>query len=56
MVFRLVLILGIIFTLFSCSKEKEVYEPTKKVNPYVLYEEGLEAFDRNDFFFASKKF
>ena len=56
MIFRLVLILGIIFTLFSCSKEKEVYEPTKKVNPYVLYEEGLEAFDRNDFFFASKKF
>ena len=56
MVFRLVLILGIIFTLFSCSKEKELYEPTKKVNPYVLYEEGLEAFDRNDFFFASKKF
>ena len=56
MVFRLVLILGIIFTLFSCSKEKEVYEPTKKINPYVLYEEGLEAFDRNDFFFASKKF
>ena len=56
MVFRLVLILGIIFTLFSCSKEKGVYEPTKKVNPYVLYEEGLEAFDRNDFFFASKKF
>ena len=56
MVFRLVLILGIIFILFSCSKEKEVYEPTKKVNPYVLYEEGLEAFDRNDFFFASKKF
>ena len=56
MFFRLVLILGIIFTLFSCSKEKELYEPTKKVNPYVLYEEGLEAFDRNDFFFASKKF
>ena len=56
MVFRLVLILGIIFTLFSCSKEKEVYEPTKKINPYVLYEEGLEAFERNDFFFASKKF
>ena len=56
MVLRLVLILGIIFTLFSCSKKKELYEPTKKVNPYVLYEEGLEAFDRNDFFFASKKF
>ena len=56
MFFRLVLILGIILTLFSCSKEKELYEPTKKVNPYVLYEEGLEAFDRNDFFFASKKF
>ncbi len=56
MLFRLVLIIGIIFTLFSCSKKKEVYEPTKKVNPYVLYEEGLEAFDRNDFFFASKKF
>ena len=28
----------------------------QQTNPYVLYEEGLEAFDRNDFFFSSKKF
>ena len=30
--------------------------PTVKQNPFETYKEGLEAFDRNDFFFASKKF
>ena len=50
-------ILIFFFTLFqSCSKDKLVYEPSEKVNPYELYKEGLEAFDRNEFFFASKKF
>ena len=28
----------------------------KRLNPYELYKEGLDAFDRNDYFFASKKF
>tara|TARA_B100001059_G_scaffold236719_1_gene289374 strand:- start:4260 stop:5099 length:840 start_codon:yes stop_codon:yes gene_type:complete len=54
---RLILIVIFSFTLISCSKEKEVvYEPTNKISPYVLYEEGLEAFNKNDYFYASKKF
>lgn len=43
--------------MLSCSKNNElVYEPTSKVDPYKLYQEGLEAFNENQFFFASKKF
>jgi outer membrane protein assembly factor BamD len=43
-------------TLFSCSKEEVIYTPSSKVDPYILYKEGLDAFERNDFFFAEKKF
>jgi len=46
----------VFFIFISCSKEEVVYEPSKKINPYESYEEGLEAFKENDFFFASKKF
>ncbi len=47
----------IIFFLFSCSKKDElIYKPSDKKNPYLLYEEAINAFDKNDFFFASKKF
>ena len=41
----------------SCSKDDGViYKPIEKSDPYVLYKEGLEAFEKNDFFFANKKF
>jgi outer membrane protein assembly factor BamD len=56
MLSRIILILSISFILYSCSKDNVVYEPDKKVDPYELYKQGLEAFDRNDFFFANKKF
>ena len=42
---------------FSCSKKDEIiYEPIKKENSYSLYKEAVTAFEKNDFFFASKKF
>ncbi len=44
------------FIFTSCSKEEVIYEPSKKINPYSTYEEGLKAFNQNDFFIASKKF
>ena len=51
----IIFILGVL--LFSCIKKEEViYEPQKQKDPFVLYKEGLEAFKKNDFFFASKKF
>ena len=53
---RYILILLLIFTFQSCSKDQEIYNPTNKLDPYVLYKDGLEAFERNQFFFAEKKF
>ena len=56
MIFRLFLILIISFSFYSCSKNNElVYQASKKVDPYILYKEALEAFEQNDYFFASKK-
>ena len=51
--------LVILFLLtLSCSsaKKEAIYEPSSKLNPYDLYKEGIEAFEINDYFFASKKF
>tara|TARA_B100001059_G_scaffold185421_1_gene187178 strand:- start:603 stop:1439 length:837 start_codon:yes stop_codon:yes gene_type:complete len=56
MVLRTISIIGIILLLFSCSKNKLIYEPTEKIDPYTIYKEGYDAFERNDFFLASKKF
>ena len=42
--------------VFSCSKKEPDYVPQDLKDPYVLYEEGFEAFEKNDFFFANKKF
>ncbi len=56
MIVRLTSALIITLVLLSCSKDELTYEPSKKVDPYVIYKEGLEAFEKNDFFFASKKF
>ena len=53
---KLFLIIILSFLVLSCSKEDTAYEPIKKESPYVLYKEGLDAFERNDYFFASKKF
>ena len=57
MFFRVALLIIIVFTLLSCSKNKEVlYEPTIKVNPYTIYNEAMESFNKNDFYYANKKF
>ena len=57
MVFRIIIICLLSITLFSCQKKKEIiYEPQKKISAFKLYEEGLNAFEKNDFFYASKKF
>ena len=54
---RIFSILLIFFILISCSKKQAIdYEPKDKVDPYVLYEDGLEAFAVGDYFFANKKF
>ena len=50
------LILILVFSLNSCSKKDFEYEPKDKANPYILYQEGFELFERGDYFYAEKKF
>ena len=57
MLIRFIIIIFLISSLNSCSKDKDsVYEPSKLLDPYNLYKEGLDAFKRNDYFYANKKF
>jgi outer membrane protein assembly factor BamD len=54
---RQFLLVFIIFITASCSKDKEVvYQPSLKDNPYTIYKEAMQSFEKNDFFYASKKF
>ena len=57
MILRLALVILISLIVLSCSKDKKVvYQQSEKLDPFVIYKEGLEAFEINDFFYASKKF
>ena len=55
---KIPIIIFFLIVLGSCSKKQEeiIYQPLEKTNPFELYKEGLTAFERNDFFFANKKF
>ena len=50
-----IFIFSVLF-LYSCSKKEAVFLPSEKVDPYILYKEGVEAFEKNDYFYANKKF
>ena len=58
MILRIFVIIILTINLNSCSKKNKeiVYEPKQKIDAFNLYKEGLDAFEKNDFFFASKKF
>ena len=58
MLSRIFFVLCISLILLSCSskKDKLIYKPSEKVDPYLLYQEGLNAFEGNDYSYASKKF
>ena len=45
---RLILII-ILFPFFLFVQKRMFYQPSDKVDPYVVYKEGLEAFENNDF-------
>ena len=50
-------IIYLLILLNSCSSNKEtIYEPSIKINPYESYKAGMDAFEKNDYFFASKKY
>ena len=53
---KLLLIIGIILIFQSCSKKDLTLEKKEIVDPYSLYKEGMQAFKKNDYFFANKKF
>ena len=53
---KLLLIIGIIIVFQSCSKKDLALEKKEFVDPYNLYKEGMQAFNKNDYFFANKKF
>jgi len=42
--------------LLSCSKEEAKYEPKPRSDPYKLYEDAYQAFEKGDYFYAQKKF
>ena len=57
MVVRILSSFLLILILFSCSKKNELdYEPSGRNDPYKIYKEAFDAFEKNDFFYASKKF
>ena len=53
---KIFLIFILVLALNSCSKKDVAYEPKDRVNPYKLYQEGFEAFEKGDYFYADKKF
>ncbi len=57
MIIRFLLFIIFTFSLISCNSNKDFkYEESKRSNPYEIYKEGLIAFEKKDYFFASKKF
>ena len=55
---KFLLIFISLFFIYSCSgpDKDQVYQPSAKLNAFNLYKEALEAFEINDYLFASKKF
>ena len=53
--FLLILLLAISFT--ACSQKKDLnYEKSKIIDPFQAYEEAMIAFEKENYFFANKKF
>ncbi len=56
MLVRILTYISIFLVVLACSKDEKIYVASEKVDPYILYEEGFEAFKKNNFFLANKKF
>lgn len=55
MYFRIFFIL-ILAIFLSCSKNDVVYQSRPSVDPYKVYNEAYDAFNKGDYFYAQKKF
>ena len=53
---KLTLVILALFCLISCSGKKTVDLEDQKKDPYKIYQEGFDAFEKGDYFFANKKF
>ena len=54
---KIFFIIFIFLFISECSKKEELtFKPPDQNESYKIYKEGLDAMDRNDFFFAAKKF
>ena len=53
---KLIFLILIFFITTNCAKKESVYEFKNKTDPYKLYEEGFNAFNKGDYFYAEKKF
>ena len=51
---RIILLLIFVLSFSSCSKDETIYQPTEVKNPYELYNEGMAAFEKNNFFLYSE--
>ena len=49
---RIFLILILVLSFNSCSKNDIAYEPKDKVDPYKLYQEGFEEFEKGNYFYV----
>ena len=58
MPFRIILITLLLNLIFlSCTKKNEiVYDSSELKDPYKIYQEAYNSFERRDYFFAAKKF
>ena len=53
---KVIIILITVLLTYSCSKENVELESANKKEPFQIYKEAYEGFERGDYFYASKKF
>lgn len=53
---KLILIILLIFSSFSCSKDETIVYDNENKDPFALYQDAYEAFEVGDYFYANKKF
>ena len=56
MMIRFLLILLLTFSFLGCSKQEDLeYKKSEKIDPFKVYQEGLEEFDKRNYFFFARK-
>ena len=56
MIIRLIIVIVLIFSLISCSKKEPIYVVEDKIDPYQIYAEGINAFNKMIFSLLIKSF